>query len=67
MNPQQEALIAIGIFFMIMLIAVIVILLFSIREQRIENQMNMLKLNVIIDNLIEIVRTKKYGNEDEQE
>ncbi len=64
---QLEALIAIGIFFVVFLIVVIVILMFAIRDQRIENQQERLKLNVIIDNLIDIVTTHKYGNEDEQE
>lgn len=64
---QLEALIAIGIFFILFLIIVAVILIFAIREQRIESQQQMLKLNVIIDNLIDIVTTQKYGNEEEQE
>lgn len=64
---QLEALIAIGIFFILFLIIVAVILIFAIREQRIESQQQMLKLNVIIDNLIDIVTTQKYGNEDIQE
>lgn len=64
---QIEALIAIGIFFILFLIIVAVILIFAIREQRVESQQQMLKLNVIIDNLIDIVTTQKYGNEDEQE
>ncbi len=64
---QMEALIAIGIFLIVFLIIVAVILIFAIREQRIESQQQHLKLNVIIDNLIDIVTTQKYGNEDEQE
>lgn len=64
---QLEALIAIGIFFILFLIIVAVILIFAIREQRVESQQQMLKLNVIIDNLIDIVTTQKYGNEDIQE
>lgn len=64
---QMEALIAIGIFLIVFLIIVAVILIFAIREQRIESQQQHLKLNVIIDNLIDIVTTQKYGNEDIQE
>lgn len=64
---QTEAIVAIAIFFIVFLIVVSVILIFAIREQRIESQQHMLKLNVIIDNLIDIVTTQKYGNEDEQE
>lgn len=64
---QLEALIAIGIFFILFLIIVAVILIFAIREQRVESQQQMLKLNVIIDNLIDIVTTQKYGNDDIQE
>jgi len=64
---QIEALVAIAIFFMMLLVILSIVLVYSIREQRIENQEYRLKLNVIIDNLIDIVRTQKYGNEDEQE
>lgn len=64
---QMEALIAIGIFLIVFLIIVAVILIFAIREQRIESQQQHLKLNVIIDNLIDIVTTQKYGNNEEQE
>lgn len=64
---QLEALIAIGIFFILFLIIVAVILIMAIREQRVESQQQMLKLNVIIDNLIDIVTTQKYGSEDIQE
>lgn len=64
---QLEALIAIGIFFIVLLIAISVVLIFAIRDQRIENQQHHLKLNVIIDNLIDMVANQKYGNENEQE
>lgn len=64
---QLEALIAIGIFFIVLLIFVVVVLLFAIRDQRIENQQHHLKLNVIIDNLIDMVANQNYGNENEQE
>lgn len=63
---QLEALIAVGIFFIVLLIFVVVVLLFAIRDQRIENQQHHLKLNVIIDNLIDIVTTHKYGNDEEE-
>lgn len=64
---QLEALIAIGIFFIVLLIAISVVLIFAIRDQRIENQQHHLKLNVIIDNLIDMVANQNYGNEDKQE
>lgn len=67
MTSQLEALIAIGIFFVIMLIALVVILLFAIREQRVESQQHMLKLSVIVDSLIEIVTQTKYGTDEENE
>lgn len=62
---QLEALIAIGTFFVLLLIIVIVILLYALRDQKIDNQQRDVKLNVIIDNLIDIVTTHKYGTDEE--
>jgi hypothetical protein len=62
---QLEALIAIGTFFVLLLIIVMIILLYALRDQKIERQQDMMKMNVIIDNLIDIVTTQKYGTDEE--
>lgn len=63
---QLEVLIALGIFFVVFLIVVIIILMFAIRENRVERQEQNMKMNVIIDNLIDIVTTNKYGSDEEE-
>jgi len=65
---QLEALVAIAIFFMILLVILSIVLIYSIKDQRIENQEYRLTLRVIIDNLIDIAKnSENYGDEHRQE
>lgn len=64
---QLEALVAIAIFFMIFIFIIGVVLIFQLRDHKIERQEERIAMRVIIDNFIDIVSNQKYGNEDEQE
>lgn len=63
MTNPTEALLALLIVMVILLGVVIIILIKAIDTHARANREHALKLNVIIDNLIEIV-TEKYGKED---